>query len=1517
MLTKSSILNPLVHNSPAIDRDPLLLLPNTPLTEAVTRMSQKRTSCGLVVEENLRLVGILTERDIVRMTAAGMELENVEVEAVMTRDPLAICLSQPRDIFAILSLMRQHKIRHLPAIDDEGRAIGVIRPRSIRQLLHPRDLLKLRRVEEVMSQRVIHAPPTASLLEIIQTMADRRVSCVAIAQPITPGDPDSAMVPVGILTERDIVQFRALGLNLTATEAQAVMSAPLLPIQTSDSLWEAHKLMESHFIRRLVVMNEEGTLAGILTQSSLLEALDPVELYASLDIVRQELDRCTAQLREANQRLQRGIEEGIQAQKALEKREREFRALVENAPDLIVRFDRHCRVLYANPSFARALDRPSGEIIHRPVGEVETPEIALRWEETVRQVFETGQEKTLELERANGQTTEYYSCRVVPELTEEGEITSVLAIAREIGARKQVEAALQKNEQRLRGIFNCSFQFMGVLEPDGTLIDANKTALEFVGVALEDILGLPFWETPWWRKSREIQRQLQAAIARAAQGECLRYEVEVMGARDCTITIDFSIKPVLDDSGNVILIVPEGRDISDRKIFEQKLQKQTVAIAKANDGIAILDRNDKYAYLNDAHAQIFGYNSAEELLGKSWLELYDAAEGQRLTDEMVSLLLEQEYCRTEAMGLRRDGTCFPQEVSVTRLETDEKICIVRDISERKEAEKAMRDSQDFIEKVALSSPNLLYIYDIKAERNVYANREISEMLGYKPQEIQDMGTDILPQIIHPEDLQKLPAHFQQFDRAEDGEIFELEYRVRDARGKWRYLLSRETLFTRNPDGTAKQLLGTATDITQRKHAEAVLREAADREKAISVAIERMRRSLDIEVIFNETTFQLRRVLNCDRVAIYQFNPNWSGEFVAESTAPGWVSVLEMQQNGSTSVPPQFVENDNCQVKSLIGFPQVWEDSYLSERAVDKLATHQEALVVESIYDRGFSECYIERLEQLQVRAYIIVPIFCGDRLWGLLAAYQNSGARQWKTSDSNIVLQIGAQLGVALQQAQLLQQTKEQSQALQEAAIAADTANQAKSEFLANMSHELRTPLNAILGFTQLMNRDRTLSGEHQEYLQIINRAGEHLLELINDILEMSKIEAGKIVFNESTFDLHSTLHTLEEMLRLKAVSKGLQLNFDLAPDIPQWVKTDEGKLRQVLINLIGNGIKFTQTGEITVRVRLADSSRASQSKPTVSSPESHLDFEIEDTGPGIAPAEMPRLFEPFGQTQTGRQTHSGTGLGLPISQKFIEMMGGEISVKSVVGQGSVFGFRIAIAPPDPSQMKAPQSHRQIIGLAPNQPPYRLLVVDDVRDSRQFLVALLTSIGFPVREAENGREALEVWETWEPHLIFMDMRMPVMDGYEATRRIKRSDRGQVTITIALTASAFDSDRQQILAAGCDDFIRKPVRQEILLESLTKHLGVKYLYEAENQAEKSESPECETLLDPADLTPLCAQMPADWRTRVHIAASQGTDDEILELLAEIPAELAPLSNALRDLAYNFQFETVMALTQDNE
>lgn len=476
------------------------------------------------------------------------------------------------------------------------------------------------------------------------------------------------------------------------------------------------------------------------------------------------------------------------------------------------------------------------------------------------------------------------------------------------------------------------------------------------------------------------------------------------------------------------------------------------------------------------------------------------------------------------------------------------------------------------------------------------------------------------------------------------------------------------------------------------------------------------------------------------------------------------------------------------------------------------------------------------------------------------------------------------------QLAEKVREVTESEERAHESELRALDASRAKSTFLSGVSHELRTPLTTILGFVQLIARDTTLSESHQKRLAIVLRSGDHLLALINDVLSLAKIEAGQMSLNEKTFDLHYLLQNLEDMHRAHRRRNDVDVVFERDQSVPQFVVGDEGKLRQILINLIGNATKFTERGRVTIRARWKDG-RAS--------------FEVADTGSGIADDELQTVFETFVQTESGRRAKEGTGLGLAICRNFVRMMGGDIEVESQLGQGSTFRFEIDL--PEASEVAEEAETRHVARLAPGQEHFRILVVDDDVETRALFGDLLRSAGYEVHEAADGKSGVAAWLTLRPNLVCMDIRMPVMDGYAATRRIRELEGGQKrTIILALSASAFTHERDAILAAGCDDFISKPFHDAHVLETIGEHLGARYDYEAPDEPESPAAV--------AVTIERLAALPPGLRARLKDAAVRGSVQDASQSIADIRSADPTLADGLADLVANLALADVLELVE---
>ncbi|MEG4005145.1 PAS domain S-box protein [Microcoleus sp. Pol11C1] len=1083
------------------------------------------------------------------------------------------------------------------------------------------------------------------------------------------------------------------------------------------------------------------------------------------------------------------------------------------------------------------------------------------------------------------------------------------------------------------------------------------------------------------------------------------------------------------------LIYSVGHDITSRKQAESQLQRQAVAMAAAYDGIAIFNNNKECIYSNDAYLKMYGLTSPSELYGKEWKMLYSKAENIFFELQIMPMLLQKGYCNIEAIGQRLDGSKFPQELSLTMLVGGEIISIVRDITNRKQVESALRLSQRRYQTLAEASPVCIFHTDTLGNC-LYVNKRWSEITGLKAELAAEMGW---MNAIHSDDvervknewhraiIEKIPfkseyrfqhpdgrviwvigqaiaeigdkqeikgyigtitdisdrkqaeldllrvtqavestsdaigiadltgrsfyhnqAFIQQYGYTAEElntaggltaiypqtkvllEIFKTIRKGKSWQGELKINTKNNALVTtlfradgiKDETGHLIGLVGVITDITERKQAEMALQHQLRRERLVVAMLDRIRSSLNLEEVLSTAVEEVRHFLQTDRTVIYRFNPDWSGFVVVESVAKNRISL----QN--------FNNLDGCFKEKFV---EVYQQGGIRS--------------MEDIYLENLTECHIKFLEGLEVKANLIVPILkarenisqteltAKNQLWGLLIAQDCRGPRPWDSSEIESLRQLCVQLAIAIQQSTLFQQAQTEiadrklaESALQQAKEVAESANRAKSEFLANMSHELRTPLNGVLGYAQILKTDKDLNSDQQESLSNIQQCGQHLLMLIDDVLDLSKIEARKMELYPEELNFLNFTKNIADLFQMRASQKEILFNYEQVSPLPSCVCVDPKRLRQILINLLSNAVKFTNSGGVTFKVGYVGTqawSRGQGENYELSILSSELKenylrfaqnanaakhtlkirFQVEDTGTGIDQSKLEEIFLPFHQVG-GNTFVEGTGLGLSISQKLAKMMGSQIGVNSTLGKGSTFWLDLEVLAVQRYLEVSPlREKRWVVGFVGNK--RKVLILDENQLNRDLLCRLLRRLGFEVAEAQNRQESLYKSVEFQPDVIFIDLGMPVMDGLETVRRLRELPEVKNIVLIAMSASVFDAAQQERLLAGCDDFLPKPIEANHFLAQLRVHLGLEWIY-----GETSENKKRKTLcLSPAsDFPAYSSLLPAASESVAKILklAAMGDIEEIFEESAKLESlepKLVPFISKLRQLAKGFQLKQI--------
>jgi PAS domain S-box-containing protein len=1145
-----------------------------------------------------------------------------------------------------------------------------------------------------------------------------------------------------------------------------------------------------------------------------------------------------------------------------------------------------------------------------------------------------------------------------------GKITGIVGVSHDITERKQVEVALQAAHKSLSDILNAAIHTSIITsDKNGIITVFSKGAEKMLGYSAEELIGttsptLFHLESEVIERGNELTHELgrpisgfEVFVAKAQVQEHEERTWTYIHKEGTRILVNLIVTAIRNNEDEITGFLGIANDITKRKeaedAFLESTKKWEAIISSSPDGIGMASLDGKIEFMSDKLVRMYGYSNDEkdEYIGKTILEFIDPSNHQMLIDNFQNLLNGKgENKITEYIGIKKDNSRFYADVNSTVLHNSEGspvniLFIQRDITERKLAEAELDENREKYRGLSEASFEAIFI----SEKGycIEQNNAAEVMFGYTSEEAMTrFGTDW----IVPEDREMVMKHiiggyeepYEAIALRKDGSTFPCVLR-----GRMMHYKGRDVRVT------------SLTDTSLLKKVEQELIIA----KEIAEDSERKFKSI--------IQSQAEGIGFVDQNEVFEF-ANTASERIFETEENELVGTclfdyLNPEERSLVNQQTQNRGEGNINTYELQIITQKGNTKYIHVTATPKIDENNKYLGAYGVF-RDITDQKLAEEEVRRVSTRLALATFAGgvgvwdldiennilvwdDQMFALYGVEKQNFANAYETwlagvhpddkrrADEEIQMAIRGEKEFdtefqvcwpdgsvhtirALANVQCdisgkshhmigtnwdITEQKKTEAVLLKARQEAEMANKAKSVFLANMSHEIRTPLNAIIGFSQLMNRDKQLTESQRQYNISIIRAGEHLLSLINDILELSKMEAGRLELNPINIDLGLLLSDIKLFFKQQIESKHLQFIFETASDLPRYALIDDNKLRRIFINLIGNAIKFTDEGGIAIRVRTDQ----------INTVKSRLIVEVQDSGPGIPENEIGKLFKHFVQTSSGIGKSSGTGLGLALSRELAILMGGDITVTSEVGKGSVFTFYVEI---ENGKAEAIQDaiKRSVVGIEKGQKDFRILVVDDTEENRQVVVQLLDLVGFKTKEAVNGEDAITQFEEWNPDLILMDMRMPVLDGYEATRRIKLTEKGKQTPIVALTASSFEDEQKKIGELSIHGYIRKPFRESELFGTIGNILVITYIFEdAPTFSEENDQ------ITDIEIVDRIAQLPAELIEQMQNATIVADIDLLTNLIRQIDPEHSDLTRHLLTLANNYDYEYLLQKKKKKE
>jgi PAS domain S-box-containing protein len=997
--------------------------------------------------------------------------------------------------------------------------------------------------------------------------------------------------------------------------------------------------------------------------------------------------------------------------------------------------------------------------------------------------------------------------------------------------------------------------------------------------------------------------------------------------------VRWSIRPWYMASGEIGGIMMFSENITERKHSEIALrhnEERYRSLVSAVSQLVWVIPSDGNVVNHNLSWQDFTGKTLEELLGSGWLDVIHPDDRLAASEAWETAIKTSTAYEVEYRLRRHDGEYRHMQVrGLPILEADgsvrEWVGICNDIHEYKQAQKTLRERNILLSSILENTPDFIVVKDCQG-KHIALNSNLANFIGKRIAEI--IGKDD-SEIFSPDVARQIMAKDQQIMTTGIAETYEEEVSIGEISGTF---LTAKTPW-RNADGDIIGIIGVTRNISDRKQAELALQQSEERYRYLISA-----------------TSQLFWIAPPDGITT-QDNLAWreyTGQTWEEYKGWGWLDAIHPEDRSlmaesweaavKTCSPYQqefrLRRHDGEYRYTLTrGVPALEVDGSIREwigtcsdihdRKEAELALRQTLEILDSASDgiiiRDMNDCisywnrgaeilygwkkeevigqYIHTFLQTDFPKSLetISSEFLQQGHWEGELHHITCDGRQIIVS-SRWTLQRDAK-GQPYSQLEINNDITERKLfelALAQAKEAAEAASHAKSEFLANMSHELRTPLNGILGYAQILQRSKHLNEDERSRIDVIYQCGSHLLTLINDILDLSKIEAQKVELTPSDFHFPAFLQGVAEMCRIRAELKGIQFRHQLALELPIAIRADEKRLRQVLINLLSNAIKFTDAGSVTFTISYASAGK--------------IRFEVRDSGIGIAPEQLQAIFQPFEQAGDRQRQTEGTGLGLAISQRIVELMDSTIQVQSDVGVGSIFWFEVHLPTAD-EWVKTSQTddYGQIIGIKDRKP--KILVVDDKWENRSVINNLLSPIGFNVAEATDGEEGWQKILEFSPELVITDLLMPKLDGFELIQRIRKSEIHQEIIIIVSSASVFESDQHRSIEAGGNDFMPKPIQASLLFQKLRHYLNLDWIYEHKNPETQINKENTELIFPPQ------AEMEI-----LYELAMKGNFKGIIKqaaLITQIDQKYIPFAKHLHQLAKGFQDQEILVLLQSHK